>query len=272
MNPPIKLLRAAARHVGRVFNSLGSKRECYVCNRRFSYFTKFGRGSRAIPEFNRRLDVIGSDIDNFGCMYCNSHDRERHLFMFFDKLGLWERMKGAKILHFAPEENLSKRIASNFPLHYVRADLYSNEVGVEKIDATVIPFKDHTFEFVIANHILEHIPDHSAALREFYRVLKPGGVGILQTPYSRLLRNNFEDENINTDELRLFFHGQKDHVRTFGEHGFKNSIERAGFDLQIIRHDDHFDDATTYLYGVNRKEDLIHVEKPFPESQTSPSR
>lgn len=255
-------LKKSARSVGKLHNGLGSKRECYVCHARFSYFTKFGRGSKGIPELLKRLDLVGSDIDNFGCMWCDSHDRERHLFMFFDKLGLWDTMKNARILHFAPELNLRKRIAQCAPAQYVLADLYSGEPGVARIDATSIPFDDNSFDLLIANHLLEHIPDYPAALREFHRVLKPGAVGILQTPYSRLLRGNFEDDNINTDELRLFFHGQRDHVRTFGEHGLKQGIESSGLLLQTIRHREHFDDDMTYRFGVNREEDLFLVRKP----------
>lgn len=148
------------------------------------------------------------------------------------------------------------------PFQYIRADLYSEEDGVEKIDATNIPFESNCFDFLIANHILEHIPDHRVALQEFHRVLVPGGIGILQTPYSRLLKGTFEDDNINTDELRLFFHGQKDHVRTFSECDLVMNIRDAGFEVDIIRHDGYFDSTEAYLYGVNRLENLIHVRKP----------
>lgn len=266
-----KLLRSTAGIIGRSFNKLGNKRKCYVCSRRFSYFTKFAGGSRNISEFNQRLNIVGSDVDNFGCMYCESHDRERHLFMFFDRTGLWDKARGASVLHFAPEKNLSKRLEDNHPVNYVKADLFPNEEGIRKIDATRVPFEDHTFDMIIANHILEHIPDHFAALREFYRVLKPGGVGIFQTPYSTLLKENFEDENINTDDLRLFFHGQRDHVRTFGEYRFMRSLEETGFHLQIAKHAEFFDSQMTYLYGVNSKEDLIQVIKPLSAAPKLPS-
>lgn len=270
MRQSIKVtVKKAVRGVEKISNSFGNKRECYICGRRFSRFSKYGRGSRGTSELLRRLDMIGSDVDNFGCMYCNSHDRERHLFMFFDKLQLWGRLRNARVLHFAPETNLSKRIAACEPMQYVRADLYSDEAGIERIDATSIPFDGNTFDFLIANHILEHIPNYLAAVGEFYRILKPGGVGILQTPYSRLLKRNFEENNINTDELRLFFYGEKDHLRTFSEHGLKQDIEQSGLRLKVIRHDEYFDDASSYLYGVNRDEDLLYVHKPMLDEARS---
>ncbi len=247
----------------RIANGLGSKRKCYICGRTFNCFTKYRDGSKKISEFRRRLDGVGSDIDNFGCMYCGSHDRERHLFMFFDKLMLWDQMKHQNVLHFAPEKHLQIRISEQEPHEYVKADICPRNSDIRKIDATAIPFRDDMFDLLIASHILEHIPDYRKALSEFFRVMKPGGIAVLQTPYSRLLRNNFEDEGINTDELRLFFHGQEDHVRTFGERHFMKSLEDAGFILQIKRHEDYFDAGTTYYYGINRKEDLILVVKPI---------
>jgi SAM-dependent methyltransferase len=45
----------------------------------------------------------------------------------------------------------------------------------EQIDAQSIPYKEETFDIVIANHMLYHVPDRSKALAEIRRVLKKGG-------------------------------------------------------------------------------------------------
>jgi ubiquinone/menaquinone biosynthesis C-methylase UbiE len=44
-----------------------------------------------------------------------------------------------------------------------------------EIDAQSIPFEDETFDAVIANHMLYHVPDRGKALSEIRRVLKTGG-------------------------------------------------------------------------------------------------
>ena len=45
----------------------------------------------------------------------------------------------------------------------------------ERIDAQSIPYADETFDIVIANHMLYHVPDRPKALAEIQRVLKHGG-------------------------------------------------------------------------------------------------
>ena len=46
---------------------------------------------------------------------------------------------------------------------------------VQRCDATRLPFRDGAVDAVIANHMLYHLDDPDAALREFARVLRPGG-------------------------------------------------------------------------------------------------
>ena len=48
-------------------------------------------------------------------------------------------------------------------------------VSFEKIDIQSIPFEDDSFDMIIANHMLFHVPDLNKALLEVKRVLKKGG-------------------------------------------------------------------------------------------------
>ena len=45
----------------------------------------------------------------------------------------------------------------------------------EQIDTQSIPYPDNSFDAVIANHMLYHVPDRPRAIGEIARVLKPGG-------------------------------------------------------------------------------------------------
>lgn len=239
-------------------NRLGNNKTCYICKGTFFYFLPY-RSGLGRSKFTQELAMVGSDIKNFSCPHCLCHDRERHLFMYMDSLNLWDACKG-QVLHFAPERHLSKKIGALKPKKYIKADLYSEEKDIEKIDITMIPYPDSYFDFLICNHVLEHIEAFETALSEIYRVLNKGGMAILQTPYSSILANSFQDKNINTDELRQKFYGQEDHVRVFG-HDFFDKLKNIGFKLKIKKHEDVLSSLDSVKLGVNTLENLILVEK-----------
>lgn len=241
--------------------NIGNKKQCYVCKKRFNHFGKFRNGSKGVNEYIRNLQIVGSDVDNFMCYFCGSHDRTRHLFMFFDKLNMWEKFRDSNILHVAPELMISNKIKSLSPSKYIMGDLFPKNDEHRKIDVTEIPFEDSSFDIIICNHVLEHVPDYKKALHEIHRVLKVDGIAILQTPYSLLLTNNFEDEGISDPHLSLIFYGQEDHVRFFSKRHFFSDLVVAGFKLNVIEHERFFSDSVSSYYGVNKKEDLIQVIK-----------
>lgn len=49
-------------------------------------------------------------------------------------------------------------------------------------DAAALPFRDGQFDALFAGEVIEHLPDARAALREWRRVLRPGGMAIVTTP------------------------------------------------------------------------------------------
>jgi SAM-dependent methyltransferase len=231
-------------------------KECYICKEQFESFYKFH-----LPLSNKlaasHFQMVGSDSENFGCCYCNCNDRERHLFMYFDKLSIWDKFRDAKVLHFAPESPISNKIIQLRPSVYIKCDLYPREDWV-KIDITKIDFEDNSFDILIANHILEHVPQHLLALKEISRVLKKDGFAILQTPYSELFYNHFEDKNINTNELKISFYGQDDHVRIVSKRQFFDELSHY-FTLNIVKNQSLFTEEECYRFGVNMKEDLLMI-------------
>lgn len=48
-------------------------------------------------------------------------------------------------------------------------------------DAEQLPYPDHSFDVVMANHMLHHVVNIEAALMEFRRVLAPGGLVVIAT-------------------------------------------------------------------------------------------
>ena len=256
-----KLGSRAIRLVSRGFAILGSAKLCYACNRRVGRFLPYRGGWKDVPPRIRALDVIGSDVENFSCPRCGAHDRERHLLMYFDRAGMWKRIAGAAVLHFAPERILAARISNAKPARYVKADLFPTAADTTREDISKLSFGDRTFGVVIANHVLEHVADDRAAMKEIFRVLQPGGLAVLQTPYCDKLTRTFEDERIRDDAGRLQAFGQEDHVRLYGRDLFSR-LQGVGFVSKVLEHDAALKDYGESLYGVNRREPFICMERP----------
>ena len=83
------------------------------------------------------------------------------------------------------------------------------------VDVTNICFSDHVFDYVIINHVLEHIPNEKRAMEEIKRVLKMHGKCVFSMPICET-EDTYESAVTLTEEERLKEYGQKDHVRLYG--------------------------------------------------------
>jgi len=217
-------------------------------------------GRRNVPGLMRELDGIGSDVDNFSCPRCDCHDRERHLMLYLQAVGLFSALKDSTVLHFAPELRLSERIAETRPSRYVKCDLYPRSPDLVRVDMLAIPFADESFDFVVANHVLEHVDDDLKALGEIRRVLKIGGHAILQTPYSQKLHHTWEDAGIADERARLQAFGQEDHVRLYGRDIFDRFCA-AGLTSRVRQHADLLEHVDAAECGVNLREPFFLFQR-----------
>ncbi len=238
----------------------GGGRKCCLCGCHVGCFLPYGRGWKGAPPLMRALGVVGSDLDWYMCPACFSNDRERHLVYYFRRLGLFEQIGGKAIMHFAPEPKFRELLAQAGPSRHVLADLWPAAPGVEKIDMLNIGYPDGSFDFVIANHVLEHVSDDLRALSELRRISRPGGIAILQTPYSAVLEKTICDPGVDTAAARLQLYGQEDHVRLYGRDIFSR-FAAAGFVDRVAWHDDVLEEVDPGRYGVNRHEPLFLFER-----------
>lgn len=212
-------------YVGHQFN-------CPFCQKSYRVFFDGGFDLPVIDE----MQIIGSGRRKATiCPGCGSNDRERLLYLYFDQQT--EITAASKILHIAPEPSLSRFLLAKAKQNYIAGVKYFEGFYYNKntmiLDLLALPFEDNQFDIVICNHVLEHIPDDSKAMKEMYRVLKMNGKAILQVPWSPLLEKTFEDENITSENDRERYFGQFDHVRIYGK-DYPKRLKKAGFSVDEI--------------------------------------
>ena len=137
-----------------------------------------------------------------------------------------------KVLHFAPEQAFYKRFRKLENLDYTTTDLDSPLADV-KADICNLPFDDNSYDVILCNHVLEHIPNDHKAMQELYRILKLGGWGVLQIPQDLKRTNTFEDDSITDKRERTKIFGQYDHVRIYGR-DFFDKLRNVGFKVEEV--------------------------------------
>ena len=121
-------------------------------------------------------------------------------------------------------------------------------------------YGDASKDVFICSHILEHIPDDDKAIAELYRVLKPGGWGIIMVPLLIGLAHTYEDSSITTEEGRLRHFGLEDHLRVYSKNDFLQRLKRAGFEVKEFSVD-YFGAAAFEKNGITKNSILYVVEK-----------
>jgi predicted SAM-dependent methyltransferase len=234
----------------------GTEHECPFCGSRLRRFLP---GGLSHPVLKERSVVGGGLRENRNCPICRSFDRERLVYLFLVEETEW-LTRGGRLLHVAPERMLRRALQDVPHLDYLSADLASPYV-MRKMDITAIHLEDGSFDGIICNHVLEHVPDDRKALSELCRVLKPGGWAILQVPISLSLQETYEDPDVVTAAGRAERFGQSDHVRIYGQ-DYQDRLAEAGFDVRAFDPMKERGAAWVQRYGLVPEEKLFVCSKP----------
>ena len=180
-----------------------------------------------------------------------SLERHRLLWLYLEKeTNLFK--KPQKLLHFAPEQAFYNRFKKLKNLNYTTTDLNSPLADV-KADICNLPFADNDFDFILCNHVLEHIPDDKKAMSELLRVLKPNGTAILQIPQDLNRETTFEDDSITDAKERAEIFGQYDHLRVYGRDYFK-TLRTIGFKVSEVDYTNNFNATEIEQYRLQKGE------------------
>jgi SAM-dependent methyltransferase len=164
-----------------------------------------------------------------------------------------------KALHFAPEQCFLKQFRKLKNIDYTTTDLLSPIADI-KADICDLPFDDNSYDVILCNHVLEHIPDDTKAMQELYRVMKPGGYGIFQIPQDLNRDTTFEDDTITDKAERAKIFGQYDHVRVYGRDYF-DKLRSIGFKVEEIDYTTQLSDTEIDKYRLAKGEIIPLVKK-----------
>jgi len=201
---------------------------CLCCRNRIKQFLPAGEKKSEV--FEQRHVIGGGYREGAVCPICHTLDRVRwqqYVLEHFTEI----LDKRCNVLHIAPEDALYRLIRSNAECDYYTGDI---ELGKShhRCDLTNIQFRDNFFDYIIANHVLEHIKRIDKAFGEIKRVLKSDGKLIISFPICTDLKTREESITL-TEKERLKQFGQKDHVRLFG-YDYKEYIEKYGFYIDVF--------------------------------------
>ncbi|MEI2817957.1 MAG: methyltransferase domain-containing protein [Microthrixaceae bacterium] len=170
--------------------------ECPSCGKQFRRFAPY------------------NGVSGMACPNCGSRQRHRMLTLYLrNQVGVGATP--CRLLHVAPETGLRRQLEQATNLDYVTADLMRTDVDV-RVDLLALPFSDDSFDVVVCSHVLEHVPDDRAAMRELARVTRPKGRLLVMVPVDFERAATYEDSAITTPAGRLAAFGQSDHLRLFG--------------------------------------------------------
>jgi SAM-dependent methyltransferase len=186
----VHAISALANGAGRLGHAwLASRYECPCCGAREPFFVHRAGGN----------EVIWNSM----CPACDARSRHRGLVALLPEL--LDEMRPARVLHFAPEAVL-RHVFARPGLVYETCDFLLADVTHPGVDIQRMPFPDGSYDFLLCNHVLEHVEDDRAAMRELARILRPGGVAVLTVP------GDFRRH----ETLRFDGHRRNGHYRDYG--------------------------------------------------------
>lgn len=203
------------------------------------------------PICDGRVFVRVGSRTHGSCAQCGAKERTRLLGALFKQHP--PKSIGLPVVHFAPEQSISRILSETFGALYTPADfspdLYANiGMPVRQVDLSKVRehFKPRSLGGVVHSHVLEHVrAPVDRILSELNDSIAPGGFHVLQVPIERgWYREDLDPDMPDADRTRRFM--QHDHVRLFGADDFED---------RLIRHFRGFDRVpmTTYFTSAQAK-------------------
>jgi len=186
------------------------------------------------------------------CPVCGALERHRLVWLYMERRTDLLDGRAKRLLHLAPEKELERRLRAVRGLDYLSGDRCGAGVTV-RLDVTALPFGDDSFDVICCSHVLEHVPDDLRAMAELFRVLRPGGWAILQSPVSGDATIESPPDCAPEERVRRF--GQSDHVRRYGK-DYADRLAAAGFRVRVDGYARELPRPQCRRFGLDPEEDV----------------
>lgn len=243
---PRKYLQLIGKPVLKIvgFFYRGNTYTCPIINKSYRKFLPYGR-------INPRSNAL--------CPESLSLERHRLLYLFLQQKTDFFKRK-LKVMHVAPELCMMESFEKQHGKGYITTDIESPLAKV-KADIHHLPFSDNVFDAAICNHVMEHVENDIKAMKEIFRVLKPGGWAIMQVPFFYPLEDKtYEDLTITDPHERERMFGQDDHVRKYGR-DYADRLRSAGFNVREDHFIDEFSEEEQKRYALPADETIFFCTK-----------
>lgn len=231
----------------------GSRKLCIICKTKVKGFLPGGH----IQSLFDKCHIIGDGFrKNCYCPVCGCSDRERWCFEVIKEYTNILESK-CTVLHIAPENGIRNRILHNELCDYYAGDIDKKDkkTNTNIVDVTNIQYKNDFFDFIIINHVLEHVPDIIKAVNELKRVLKKDGKIIMSFPIC-MDSPTIEDNSYLSDEERIDKFGQADRVRLFG-YDYMDKLKQLGLSVEVYTPMKKYTESINKKYGFTYNDIIL---------------
>lgn len=162
------------------------------------------------------------------CPKCGSRERDRIIGLYWRR-SPWD-FAGAKTLHFSPEKSLWPLLKDHGG--YISSDVQAHKRAMRILDIRDLDLPDQSFDYLICNHVLEHVDRDHDAMRECFRVLKPGGMALFSVPLDEGRAETWNPPP-GTPQAEIERICGRLHVRLYGR-DFPDLLADKGFAVEVI--------------------------------------
>ena len=220
----------------------GNNVTCPVCGKSYRKFLSYG------SSVAHRENVL--------CPYDLTLERHRAIWLYLNRKTDFFTKPDLTMMHIAPEQCFLDKFKKQENLKYTTGDLVSPIADLH-FDLHDIPLEDNQYEVIFCNHVMEHVKNDLQCMKELYRIMKPGGWGIMQVPIDASRNETYEDWSITSPEEREKHFWQKDHVRLYGLN-YPNRLEEAGFRVDVVDLSELMPEEEFVKYRIPKTE-LVYV-------------